>query len=36
MKAFGVSEDRMNRYAKPMNPDFIARIEKYRKRDASG
>ena len=35
LKAFGVSPERMNRYAKPMNPDFIARIEKCKKRDAS-
>ena len=35
LKAFGVSSERMNRYAKPMNPEFIARIEKCRKRDAS-
>lgn len=35
LKAFGVSVERMNRYAKPMNPDFIARIEKCKKRDAS-
>jgi hypothetical protein len=35
LKAFGVSEQRMNRYAKPMNPEFIARIEKCKKRDAS-
>ena len=35
LKAFGVSEQRLNRYAKPMNPDFIARIEKCKKRDAS-
>ena len=32
LKAFGVSEQRMNRYAKPMNPEFIARIEKCKKR----
>jgi len=35
LKAFGVSEQRMNRYAKPMDPAFIARIEKCKKRDAS-
>ncbi|MBI2844860.1 MAG: amidoligase family protein [Armatimonadetes bacterium] len=35
LKAFGVSEQRMNRYAKPMNPEFIARIEKCKKRYAS-
>ena len=35
LKAFGVSPERMNRYAKPMNPAFIARIEKCKKIDAS-
>jgi len=35
LKAFGVSEERMNRYAKPMDQAFIARIEKCRRRDAS-
>jgi hypothetical protein len=35
LKAFGVSEERMNRYAKPMNPEFIQRIEKCRKREVS-
>lgn len=35
LKAFGVSEERMNRYAKPMNPEFISRIEKCKKRDVS-
>lgn len=35
LKAFGVSESRMSRYAKPMDPEFIARIEKCKKRDAS-
>jgi len=35
LKAFGVSEERMNRYAKPMNPAFIQRIEKCRKREVS-
>ena len=34
-KAFGVSEERMNRYAKPMNPEFIQRIENTRKREVS-
>ena len=33
LKAFGVSEQRMNRYAKPMNPEFIARIESCRRRE---
>ncbi|MHB1000861.1 MAG: amidoligase family protein [Armatimonadota bacterium] len=35
LKAFGVSEERMNRYAKPMNPEFIRRIEKCRTREVS-
>ena len=35
LKAFGVSEQRMNRYAKPMNPEFIARIESCRRREVS-
>ncbi|MHB9038931.1 MAG: amidoligase family protein [Armatimonadota bacterium] len=35
LKAFGVNEERLNHYAKPMNPEFIARIEKCKKRDAS-
>ena len=35
LKAFGVSEQRMNRYAKPMDPDFIARIEECKRRDVS-
>ncbi|MHB1463366.1 MAG: amidoligase family protein [Armatimonadota bacterium] len=35
VKAFSVSEQRMIRYAKPMDPRFIARIEKCKKRDVS-
>ena len=35
LKAFGVSDERLRRYAKPMNPEFMERIEKCRKREAS-